>query len=207
MSSQHLSNPQFIRHSYQTKIRQPLSLPWSTSGRHSSTTYFPFLHIPYLTLYSSIFQPSITHLAEFTSFQLQSQGKMASISTTTTPPPRFATTSIPTPKPTTTTSQPQSQPQPQPQTTLSNYYANKDLSWWLNLARTFKEARNVPLPDDKEGGDRDLQISRYWLRQDRKVKLKWDICMYGCGISFGWRVGENETREKERRKTRIEKST
>ncbi len=33
------------------------------------------------------------------------------------------------------------------------YYADKDLSWWLQLARDFKSARKVPLPDaEDEGG-------------------------------------------------------
>ncbi|KAL2074369.1 hypothetical protein VTL71DRAFT_8147 [Oculimacula yallundae] len=32
-----------------------------------------------------------------------------------------------------------------------SYYADKDLAWWLQLARDFKSARQVPLPDEDEG--------------------------------------------------------
>ncbi|CZT03662.1 uncharacterized protein RAG0_10362 [Rhynchosporium agropyri] len=38
-----------------------------------------------------------------------------------------------------------------------SYYADKDLAWWLQLARDFKNARQVPLPDE-EGED--LQACR-----------------------------------------------
>jgi hypothetical protein len=32
----------------------------------------------------------------------------------------------------------------------NSYYADKDLSWWLQLARDFKRARLVPLPDERD---------------------------------------------------------
>jgi len=35
-------------------------------------------------------------------------------------------------------------------TDTSNYFADKDLSWWLQLARTFKTAVKVPLPEDSD---------------------------------------------------------
>jgi hypothetical protein len=31
-----------------------------------------------------------------------------------------------------------------------NYYADKDLHWWLTFARTFKSAVKTPLPDDAD---------------------------------------------------------
>lgn len=34
---------------------------------------------------------------------------------------------------------------------VQSYYADKDLAWWLQLARDFKSARQVPLP--LEDGD------------------------------------------------------
>ena len=30
-----------------------------------------------------------------------------------------------------------------------SYYADKDLAWWLQLARDFKSARQIPLPCDE----------------------------------------------------------
>lgn len=42
---------------------------------------------------------------------------------------------------------------PTPQQKLNSYYADKNLAWWLELARDFKRARNVPLPDDEEDAE------------------------------------------------------
>ncbi len=33
---------------------------------------------------------------------------------------------------------------------VQSYYADKDLAWWLQLARDFKSARQVPLPTEDE---------------------------------------------------------
>jgi hypothetical protein len=33
---------------------------------------------------------------------------------------------------------------------LDSYYADKDLAWWIELARDFKRATKVPLPDENE---------------------------------------------------------
>lgn len=35
---------------------------------------------------------------------------------------------------------------------LDSYYADKDLAWWIELARDFKRATKIPLPDESEGG-------------------------------------------------------
>jgi hypothetical protein len=35
---------------------------------------------------------------------------------------------------------------------LDSYYADKDLAWWIELARDFKLATKTPLPDESEGG-------------------------------------------------------
>ena len=35
---------------------------------------------------------------------------------------------------------------------VQSYYADKDLAWWLQLARDFKSARQLPLPTE-EGDD------------------------------------------------------
>jgi len=35
---------------------------------------------------------------------------------------------------------------------LDSYYADKDLVWWIELARDFKRAMKVPLPDETEAG-------------------------------------------------------
>lgn len=35
---------------------------------------------------------------------------------------------------------------------LDSYYADKDLAWWIELARDFKRATKIPLPDEAEGG-------------------------------------------------------
>ena len=32
----------------------------------------------------------------------------------------------------------------------NSYYADKDLSWWLQLARDFKQSKLIPLPDDRD---------------------------------------------------------
>jgi hypothetical protein len=32
----------------------------------------------------------------------------------------------------------------------NSYYADKGLSWWLQLARDFKQAKLIPLPDDRD---------------------------------------------------------
>lgn len=32
----------------------------------------------------------------------------------------------------------------------NSYYADKDLSWWLQLARDFKKAKLIPLPNDRD---------------------------------------------------------
>ncbi|KAK0124550.1 hypothetical protein ONS95_009498 [Cadophora gregata] len=34
---------------------------------------------------------------------------------------------------------------------MQSYYADKDLTWWLELAGDFKSARQVPLPCEEEG--------------------------------------------------------
>jgi hypothetical protein len=34
----------------------------------------------------------------------------------------------------------------------NSYYTNKNLSWWLQLVRDFKQAKLIPLPDDKDDG-------------------------------------------------------
>lgn len=33
---------------------------------------------------------------------------------------------------------------------LDSYYADKDLAWWIELARDFKRATKVPLPEETE---------------------------------------------------------
>jgi hypothetical protein len=35
---------------------------------------------------------------------------------------------------------------------LDSYYADKDLAWWIELARDFKRATKVPLPEETEAG-------------------------------------------------------
>lgn len=35
---------------------------------------------------------------------------------------------------------------------LDSYYADKDLAWWIELARDFKRATKVPLPEETETG-------------------------------------------------------
>jgi hypothetical protein len=32
----------------------------------------------------------------------------------------------------------------------NSYYDDKDLSWWLQLARDFKQAKLITLPDDRD---------------------------------------------------------
>jgi hypothetical protein len=34
----------------------------------------------------------------------------------------------------------------------NSYYADKDLPWWLQLARDFKQANLIPLPEDRDDG-------------------------------------------------------
>jgi len=41
---------------------------------------------------------------------------------------------------------------PTAQEKLDSYYADKDLAWWIELAREFKHATKVPLPDENEAG-------------------------------------------------------
>jgi hypothetical protein len=35
---------------------------------------------------------------------------------------------------------------------LDSYYADKDLAWWIELARDFNRATKIPLLDESEGG-------------------------------------------------------
>jgi hypothetical protein len=35
---------------------------------------------------------------------------------------------------------------------LDSYYADKDLAWWIELARDFKRATKLPLPEETGGG-------------------------------------------------------
>jgi hypothetical protein len=35
---------------------------------------------------------------------------------------------------------------------LDSYYADKDLAWWIELARDFKRATRVPLPEETQAG-------------------------------------------------------
>jgi hypothetical protein len=57
----------------------------------------------------------------------------------------------------------------------NSYYADKDLSWWLQLARDFKQAKLIPLADDRDGG----------LWEDRNWRIEMLLRSLGDWDSFG----------------------